>query len=72
MKQKIEDVVRDYMTTRKIANTTEGRQQIIDEIYKCIVFKYPVPNINIDVSLDNATGVFTTNVEIGVANETED
>lgn len=68
MKQKIEEVVRDCMSIRKVANTVKGRQQIIDEIHKRIYFKYPEPII--DVSLDKTTGVL--NFKIGGTNETED
>tara|TARA_R110002012_G_scaffold280154_1_gene468597 strand:+ start:217 stop:429 length:213 start_codon:yes stop_codon:yes gene_type:complete len=70
MKQKIEETVQDYISQRKVANTAEGRQQIIDEIHRRIDFKYPEPVI--DVSLDNNTGVFTINVEAGGINEAED
>ena len=56
------------MSTKKIANTVEGRQQIVDEVYRCIDFKYPEPNI--DVSLDKTTGIVKINVEVGGINET--
>ena len=64
MKQKIEDTVRDYMSTRKIANTVKGRQQIEDEIHRRMDFKYPVPIIG--VSLDDTKGVFTVKLEVPI------